>query len=142
MTETGVQTAGGSATTSVFYSPAPPLLFILRLTCNNRTWESRVPASDDLTLLEHLEKLPLCSPPHNCVAGACNVCRCTVRGGGEFLRRAAFGRDYSDEDHVNTILTCIAGVDCQALAASENPIIHLEFTESHLNAALALAPAR
>ena len=116
--------------------------FTLRLTCGSRAWESIITASEDLTLLEHLEKLPACSPPHNCVAGACNVCRCQVKRGGEFLRRAIFGRDYSDEDHVNTILTCIAGVDTQALASSPNPTIHLEFAESHLNAALALAPAR
>ena len=123
----------------------PAAQITLRLTCGNRSWEACVPADDELTLLELLEKLSDCQPPHNCVAGACNICRCHVRGGGEFIRRAYFGRDYSDEDRVNTVLTCIAGIDRQAIAAAHEPLIHLEIPsdhQDHLNAALPLSHRR
>ncbi len=101
-----------------------------------------LPADDELTLLELLEKLPGSAPPHNCCAGACNVCRCTIRAGGEFLRRGAFGKDYTDSDQLNTMLTCVGGIDRAAIAASLNPTIELEIAADHhldLNANLATA---
>lgn len=119
--------------------------FTLRLTCGLCTWEAVLPADEELTLLELLEKLPGVHPPHNCVVGACNTCRCAVHCGGEFLRRAAFGRDYTDADHVNTVLACIAGIDRAAIVASSHPVVALEIAADHhleLNANLATARAR